>query len=120
MVRTATAKFEGARISLKHSVIVCKELKNKKLDRGKRFLEDLINKKVSLDGKYYTNTAKKILEILKNAEVNARFKGFDLEKTFIKSIKADKGFTFIRPKSRWRFRGRKQKSTSIEIIIEER
>jgi len=120
MTRTTRAKFENARISLKHSVIVCKELKNKKLERAEKILENLIDKRVSLNGKYYTNTAKKILEILRNAETNARFKGFDLEKTFVKNIKVDKGFTFIRPKSRWRFRGRRAKSTNLEIIVEER
>ena len=120
MARITRAKFENARISLKHSVIVCKELKNKKLEKAKKILENLIDKKTDLNGKYYTNTAKKILEVLKNAEANARFKGLNLEKTFIKNMKVDKGFTFIRPKSRWRFRGRKAKSTNLEIIVEER
>jgi len=119
-MKIARAIRENARISMKHAVIVCRELKNKKAEKAKRFLEDLINKKRSLNGKYYTNACKKILEILKNAEANAKNKNLNLDKTFVKLAKADKGEVFIRPKSRARFRGREAKITRIEIILEER
>jgi ribosomal protein L22 len=115
----AKAKFEGARISFKNSIIVCKAIRGLSLEKGKKFLEDLIAKRRSLDGKYYTNAAKKILEILKNAEANAKQKNLNLEKLFI-FAKADKGFRLITPKSRAKFRGRKAKVTNIEIVLEER
>ncbi|MEM5882919.1 MAG: uL22 family ribosomal protein [Candidatus Aenigmatarchaeota archaeon] len=119
-MKTASAILEDARISLKHSTIICKEIKNKKVDKAKKFLEMLIDKKISLDGKYYTKAAKQILEILKSAEANAKVKNLNPEKLFVKIAKADKGRVFIRPKSRWRFRGRKAKVTRIEIILGER
>ncbi|MEM5834376.1 MAG: uL22 family ribosomal protein [Candidatus Aenigmatarchaeota archaeon] len=119
-MKTASALLEDARVSLEHCVIICRELKNKKVGEAKKFLEMLIDKKISLNGKYYTKAAKQILEILKSAEANAKVKNLNQEKLFIKVAKADKGRVFIRPKSRWRFRGRKAKVTRIEIILGER
>ena len=116
----ASATIKNARISLKNSLIICKKIRGKNVEKAKSFLENLINRKISIEGKYYTNAAKKILEVLKNAEANALKKGLNLERTFIKIAKADKGEKFIRPKSRWRFRGREAKSTHITIIVEER
>lgn len=120
VMKTATVRIEDARISLKHSIVICKELRNKKVEKAKAFLENLINKKINLNGKYYTNAAKKILQALKEVEANAKVKGLNSEKIFIKQMKADKGPVFIRPKSRWRFRGRKAKSTHVTIVVEER
>lgn len=119
-MREAKARIENARVSLKDSIILCKKIKGMKFEKAKTFLENLINKKIDLNGKYYTNAAKKFLEVLKNAEANAYTKNFDLEKTFIKIIKADKGEKFIRPRSRWKFRGTKAKSTHLTVILEER
>lgn len=119
-MKTATARIEDARISFKHSITICKSLRKKRVEKAKNFLENLIDRKINLDGKYHPNAAKKILQILKEAEANAKVKGLDPEKIFIKTVKADKGPKFIRPKSRWRLRGRKAKSTNITIIVEER
>ncbi|MGC8812755.1 MAG: uL22 family ribosomal protein [Candidatus Aenigmatarchaeota archaeon] len=119
-MKTASAVLEDARVSLKHSVAVCKEIKNKKIEKAKKFLEMLAEKKIDLNGKYYTNAARKILEILKTAEANAKVKNLNPERLFVKIAKADKGRVFTRPKSRWRFRGRKAKVTRIEIKLEER
>lgn len=118
--KLAVAKFENARISLKSSKIVCREMKGKKVERAKRMLEGLISEKHSLRGKYYTKTAKKILEVLKNAEANARIKAMNEERLFISSAKADKGRTFVRPRSRSGRRGERAKMTHLEIIVEER
>jgi len=120
VMKTATARIEDARISLKHSIVICKELRNKRVERAKTLLEDLINRKISLNGKYHTNAAKRILQALKEVEANAKVKGLNPEKMFIKQIKADKGPVFIKPKSRWRLRGRKAKSTHVIIVVEER
>ena len=119
-MKLAKARARNARISFKHSLIVCKKIKGKKLEKAKRFLENLIKRKISIKGKYYTNTCKKILEVLKNAEANAKQKNLNLERIWVKVAKADKGEVFIRPKSRFRFRGRKMKSTNIYIELEER
>jgi large subunit ribosomal protein L22 len=119
-MKIARAKFDDARVSFKQSMIICKEIKGKKLERAKKILQDLIEQKTSLDGKYYTSTVEKFLEIVKNAEANAKQKGLNIEKTFIKTARADAGKTFTRPKSRFKFRGRKAKSSSILIEVEER
>ncbi|MEM7821225.1 MAG: uL22 family ribosomal protein [Candidatus Aenigmatarchaeota archaeon] len=119
-MKKSISKIRDARVSLKKCIVICKELKGKKISKAKDFLEKLIKKEISLNGKYYTNPAKKILELLKNAEADAKFKGLELERTFIKNIKADKGFTFIRPRSRFRLRGRRIKATHLTVELEER
>lgn len=58
-----------------------------------------------------------MLELIKSAEANAKVKNLDADKLFIKTAKADKSEKFIRPKSRWRFRGREAKSTNIKIVL---
>jgi len=119
-MKKATARFDDARVSFKQSMFLCKEIKGKKVSKAKAFLQNLIDQKINLDGKYYPTTAGKFLEILKNAEANAKQKNLTLEKCFVKTVKADAGETFAKPKSRFRFRGRKAKSSSIVIEIEER
>ena len=118
--KTSSARIDAVQISLKHAKILCNELNKKRVGRAKTLLEDLIANKKSLDGKYYTSASKKILEILKSAEANAMAKGLNTEQLFVSVAKADKGRTFIRPKSRFKSRGRRMKSTNVEIILEER
>jgi len=117
---TASARVENARVSLKSSKILCKEIKGKKVERAKALLEGLISEKHSLGGKYYTKTANKLLEVLKSAEANARVKMMDETKLFVMSAKCDKGRTFMRPRSRMGRRGERAKMTHLEIIVEER
>jgi ribosomal protein L22 len=119
-MKTATAKEDNARVSLKNSQILCKILKGKKVSKAKKLLEDLIESKRSLKGKYYTKTSKKFLEILKTAEANAKHKDIDTEKLWIKNATANRGRAFILPKSRYGMRGREAKAASIEITVEER
>lgn len=117
MKEIASASVSNARVSLKHSIVVCKQIKGKKVEKAKMFLQDLINKKINLNGKYYTKASKRILELIESAEANAKAKNLDVKKLFIRTAKADKGEKFIRPKSRWRFRGREAKSTNITIVL---
>jgi len=112
--------FNDLRISRKHSIVLCDALRGKRVSRAKVILQELLSEKHSLDGKYYTNASEKFLEILKNMEANAMQKNMNMEKLFIKKIKADRGYEFRRPKSRWKMRARKAKSTNITIEIEER
>lgn len=119
-MKTASAKFQDARISIKHSVVICKELKGKSLKKAKALLEGLLDESRDIDGKHFSSAAKKFLEILENAEANAKQKNLNLDKLFVKKAKADAGETFVRPKSRWKLRGRKAKSSTIIIEVEER
>lgn len=108
-------------ISLKNSVVVCSLIRNKPLSKAKKILEDLLEKKRSINGKYYTKTVKVMLEILKAAEANAKQKNMKEEKLFVKIAKADKGQTLYSfPSKKAKFARRKRKSTNITIVLEER
>ncbi len=105
----------GLRISTKHSVTVCRILSGMNMMKGKRLLENLVAKKSDLDGKYYTNTAKEMLALLKSAESNAEFKGLDTEKLII-FASAHRGFTFFRPR-RMKMRRDKRKVTNLQFVL---
>ncbi|MEM5843470.1 MAG: uL22 family ribosomal protein [Candidatus Aenigmatarchaeota archaeon] len=109
MDKTATARAYNLDISLKKSVEICKIIKNKKVEKAEKLLEN-INSKAS----------KKILEVLKNAKENARQLNLNLERIYVMKAVANKGEKFIRPKTRSRFRGRRMKSTHIEIVLAEK
>jgi ribosomal protein L22 len=119
-MKTAIAKETNAKVSLKHSRILSRKIVGKRLDKAKNLLEGLVSRKKNLEGKYYTKTSKKFLDIIKAATANAKQKNLAPEKLFIKSAKADKGETLIRPRSRWHLRGRRQRSSTIEIVLEEK
>lgn len=119
-MKTASASSEDAKISFKHSVVICDELRGKKLKFAKDFLENLLDKKISLGKKYYPTAAKQALGVLESAEANAKQKGLNEEKLFIKKITANKGFAFVKPKSRWHLRGRRVKSTTLLVELGER
>ena len=114
------SKKDGARISFKNSVILCRHLRGKRLQKAIKLLEDLRDQKRSLKGKYLTNTSKEILQVLKNAQANARQKGFNLDKTFVRKINAGEGFTFARNRSRAKLRGTLAKTTNLFVEVEER
>lgn len=119
-MKTATSKVSNAKISFKHSLVLCKELKGKKLDKARKFLEELAAGKVSIDGKYYTKAVKTFLDLLKTVEANAKQKGLKTERLFIKNIKSDKGLRFYRPRSLWHLRGQRTKAVNLTIEVEER
>jgi len=113
--KSAKAYGLALRISRKNSTIVCRAINRRSLENGKKFLQDLINKKRSIDGKYYTKTATEILKIVESAEKNAEFKGLDTSKLIIHAS-AHKGFTFIRPRNLKRS-GEKRKISNIQIVL---
>ena len=119
-MKIATASETGAPVSFRHSRVICKAIKGKKTSKVRRILEDIMNEKKSIDGKHYTKTVKKFLEIIKSAEANAKQKNLSVDRLFIKNATADKGEAMYRPKTRWNLRGRRQKSANIKIIVEER
>jgi ribosomal protein L22 len=119
-MKIAKAKSQP-RISLKHAIVIAREIRNKPLNKALKFLEDLVDKKIKLpNGKYYTKAAEEILSLLKDAKANAEAKALNTEKLFIKEFKTNKAFKFITPKSRWRFRRRQKKICRIEVTLEER
>ena len=105
-------------ISTKNAKIICRVIRKKRLARVKRLLADLLAKKRSLRGKYYTKTVFYIKKLLESCEKNAEFKGLDKEKLIVYAS-AHRGPTLWRPRRHREF-GRRMKSTNVEIILVEK
>jgi len=119
-MKTATAKLTSARISPLKSRVILDRIRNRNLSYAKKLLNNLLDKKFSIDGKYYTKTAEILLAFLESVEANAKQNKLDSERLFVKTITADKGEKNLRGRSRWRLRGRKAKSTNLKVVLEER
>jgi len=116
--KSVKAYGSGLRISQRSSNVVCSRISGMSLDKGRRFLMNLLIQKESIGGKYYTNVTKELLNMLRSAETNAEFKGLDPGKLMIHAS-AHKGFTFFRPRG-WKRRREKRKIANIQIVLEER
>ena len=116
--KSARAYGRALRISTKSSTVVCRAVSGKNLVKGKRILQDLVDQKRSLEGKYYTNASKQILNVIKSAEANAEFKGLDLGR-LVMFASAHKGFTFMRPR-RLKIRRTKRKMTNIQVVLHQK
>jgi large subunit ribosomal protein L22 len=108
----------GLRISGKSSALICKKISGMSLENAKRLLSGLVSEKRSLDGKYYTNTSKEMLSLLKSAESNAENKGLDTSRLRVHAS-SHKGFTFMRPR-RLKMRRTKRKVTNLQVVLVER
>jgi len=120
-------------ISTKKSVEICRSIRGKKLEKAKRFLENVIkmesavpmrryntdtaHKKGIGPGKYPIKTAKGILMVLESAESNAQSKGLSTKDSIIFHIVAHKA---SRPWHFGRKRRQKMKRTHIEIVLLEK
>ncbi|MCD6226497.1 MAG: hypothetical protein J7J93_01745 [Candidatus Aenigmarchaeota archaeon] len=120
MKKIAEAKKPLARVSLKDSKIIFDKIRNKPTKKAKQFLNDLLNEKISINGKYYTKATKEILDLIEDAEKNAEAKNLDVDKLFIKEATLGKAFRFILPKSRYSHRGKEAKMCRLSIKLEER
>lgn len=120
IMKIASAKVNDARVSMKHSMILCNELKGKRLETAKKLLDDLVEGKRNLDGKYYTRTARILSSILKSAESNAKQKNYNADKLFVKKAHVNQAPAFRRPRSKHRLRGQQLKSAHVLIQLEER
>jgi large subunit ribosomal protein L22 len=116
--KSARAYGRALRISAKSSAIVCRAITGKNLEKGKGLLRDLIEQRRDLEGKYYTNASRGILDIVKSAESNAEFRGLDLKRLII-FASAHKGFTFIRPR-RLKMRRTRRKMTNIQVVLQQK
>jgi large subunit ribosomal protein L22 len=118
-------------ISRKQSVNICNTLRGMNVQKAKKLLEEVINKKKAISftrynmntghkagmgpGSYPVTACRNILGILKNAEANAQFKGLSTGNLVIKTASAQKGPTtmhFGRQRT-------KAKRTHIELVLEE-
>ncbi|MFH1623278.1 MAG: uL22 family ribosomal protein [Candidatus Aenigmatarchaeota archaeon] len=118
--KSIAARAWDAGVSLKSSKKVCDAIRGRKLDKAVKLLENMVAEKRSIRGRYYTKTSEKFIELLKNAESNARVVGMDAAKLHVYVARASKGRTFYRPRSRLGRTGEKAKLSNIEIIVGEK
>jgi large subunit ribosomal protein L22 len=116
--KSARAYGRGLAISTSGSAAVCRAISGMRTERGRALLQELLDRKRSLSGRYYTKAAREILAILKSAEGNAEGRGLDPEKLHIHAS-AHQGFTFFRPRG-WKRRRERRKSTNLQIVLEAR
>ena len=115
----AKACSQNIRISIKNAKPVCKAVRGLELKRAKKFLEEMLKEKKSINGKYYSKTTQEVLNIISSAEKNAEFKNLDLDKMFILHISALGGTHMRRRRRKSKF-GPTIKSTHLEVILKEK
>ena len=128
-----TAKAFGRRlpISTKQSIEVCKAIKGKHVEKARAVLQMAIDKERPIkfrrftegaghkrgigSGKYPVKTSGEILKVLNSAEANAQNSGLgaDLIVHHAAAHQASRGYKY------GRHRGRKEKSTHVEIVLKE-
>jgi len=106
-------------ISPLNAVKVCKAINRKKFIDAKKILDNLLNEKISLNGKYFTKTTKEILKLLYQLENNAKNKNLDPDKLFL-FISAHKGPTLHRARRRWQKFGSKLKSCHVQAVLSDK
>jgi ribosomal protein L22 len=114
------AKASGSNVnaSPKASALVCRAIRRKTLTRAKRLLNNLLEQRQSLDGKYYTKATREVLNLLSSCEKNAEFLGLETEKLMVHAS-ATHGTIMNRRRRKAAF-GSRIKAANIEIMLVER
>jgi large subunit ribosomal protein L22 len=115
-----SVKVYGRSLNVSHktSQILCKKITGMNLEKAKTLLSNLVSQKHSLEGRYYTNTSKEMLSLLKSAESNAETKGLDTSRLQIHAS-SHQGFRFMRPR-RLKMRGTMKKIANVQVVLMER
>jgi len=137
---TAKANGRDLRISPKAAREICKTINKMKLDKAKRFLLDVIDKKQVVPyrrynkevshirriqgwyaGRYPIKAAKEILKVLDSLEANAEEKNFDVEKLKIIHAAAQRARKVKRyiPRAFGRSSPRFDQLCHVEFVVEE-
>jgi ribosomal protein L22 len=108
-------------ISQKKGVELARALlrRSRKFVKVKKMLEDLVNERITINGKLYTKTAKAFLRLFNSLEANARFRGFDIHSLWIKCLSVNKGPTIYRRRRKNAF-GSRLKIAHIKLVVEKR
>ena len=138
--RTAKASGRGLRISPKHAREVCKTLNGMHLDHAKDYLQQVILKKKPVPfrrhkkkvghrhglekayaGRYPVKAAERILRVLEGAEINAEYKGLDIERLRVVHASAYPGMKIKRYIERAFGRSSPRFGTlcHVELVLEE-
>jgi len=112
---SAKAYGRALDISTKDSIEVCRAINGKSLKKAKTLLNDLLERKRSINGRYHDKTVKNVLAVLANAEKNAEFKGLNMDKLVV-NASAHKGFVMLTPR-RFKNRGERRARTHIQIVL---
>ena len=136
----ARALGKEMRVSPKHAMEVCRAIRGMKRTVAKAYLQDVVKKKKAVPykrhkkkiahrggmtsgdaGQYPVKAANAILEVLANAEANAKYKGMDEEKLRIVHVSAQKGITIpgFLPRAFARATPFSKPTSNIEIILKE-
>ena len=137
---SAKALGREVRVSPRHTGEVCRAIKGMNVEKAKNYLEEVISKKRPVPyirynkkvphrkglqghdaGRYPVKAAKVVLEVLKNAEANANYKGMDIGKLKIYHASAQRGLVipgFI-PRAFGRASPSNTPTTNIEIVVKE-
>ena len=106
-------------ISQLNAVKVCKSINRRKFADAKKILDDLLNEKISLKGKYFTKTTEEILKLLYQLENNAKSKKLNPDPLFL-FISANRGPTMHRARRRWRKFGSRLKICHIQAVLSDK
>ncbi len=136
--KSAKAFGRELHCSPKYSENIARFIKGMKVNKAKEILEEIIslrrpvpfrthNKKLAHrkgigPGRYPERAAREMLKIIENAENNAEYKGLDLEEMFISHVSAYKG-EMVKgtiPRARGRATDKNERTTNMEMIIEEK
>ena len=138
--RTVKASGRELRVSPKHAREVCKTIKGMKIDQAKEYLQQVVLKKKPVPfrrykkkvghrhgiekayaGRYPVKAAQKILRVLESAEVNAEYKGLDVERLRIVHASAYPGMKIKRYIERafGRSSPRFETLCHVELVLEE-
>lgn len=136
--KSARAYGRDLQCSPKHAENVAKAIRKMKVKDAEKLLEDIIKKRRPIPfkthnterahkkgmgpGGYPVKASQKILEVLKNAMNNAEYKGLDPENMIIAHISTYKGRIIegYMPRAMGRSSAWNERTTNVEIIIEER
>ena len=137
---SAKAIGKELRISPKHAGEICRAIKGMQLEKAKRYLEAVSEKKQAVPfkryrkkrahrkallkwdaGGYPVKAARAILEVLENVEANASYKGLATEKLKIVHASVHRGIIIpgFRPRAFGRATPFNTPTTNVEIIVEE-
>ncbi|MHC1585378.1 MAG: 50S ribosomal protein L22 [Candidatus Syntropharchaeia archaeon] len=137
-----TAKAMGYElpISPKHAVEICTEIRGKRVEEAKKYLQDVIDLKKPVPfrrhkkkvghrrglrkwyaGRYPKKACSAILKVIENAEANAEYKDLDKDKLRIVHISVKKGRTIrsIFPRAFGRATPKRRETATVEVILGE-
>ncbi|MFH0928762.1 MAG: uL22 family ribosomal protein [Candidatus Aenigmatarchaeota archaeon] len=106
------------KISHKDAVKFCRVINRKKFADAKKTLEDIVNKRVTLNGKTYDNINKEMIMMLHQVEMNGRKNGLDVDSMFL-FVSTHRGPTMHRNRRRWRKFGSRMKSCHVQMVLSE-